>query len=53
MGEDAERFRHRAKECRELARRAHDEYSRETLTEMAAELEAEADELEKGEKNER
>ena len=53
MGADAERFRNRARECRELARRARDESSRKTLTQMAGELEAEADELDKAEKNER
>lgn len=42
-GEDAERFRFRAKQCRELAAVARDPYSRQTLTQMADELEAEAD----------
>ena len=53
MGEDAERFRNRAKQCRELASRAHDEYSRKTLAQMASELDEEADELEKAETNAR
>ena len=53
MGENAERFRMRAKQCRELAKVARDEPSRRTLTQMANELEAEADELEKAEANER
>lgn len=49
MGGDAERFRNRAKQCRELASRAREEYSRKTLIQMATELEEEADELEKAE----
>jgi len=47
MGEDAERFRMRAKQCRELAKNARDEHSRKTLNQMADELEAEADKMEK------
>lgn len=43
MGEEAERFRLRAKQCRDLAAIARDDYSRQTLTQMADELEAEAD----------
>jgi hypothetical protein len=39
----------RAKQCRELAAVARNDFSRETLTQMAAELDAEADEIEAGE----
>jgi hypothetical protein len=46
MGEDAKRFRLRARQGRELAAVAKDDLSRQTLTEMAAELEAEADMIE-------
>jgi hypothetical protein len=42
MGDESERFRLRAKQCRELAAIAKDEYSRRTLTQMASELEDEA-----------
>jgi len=45
MVEVADRFRRRAQQCRELAERARDDYSRRTLTDMAAELEAEADKV--------
>ena len=53
MGEDAKRFRVRAKQCRELAKIARDEQSHKTLSEMANELETEADALEKANANER
>ena len=43
MGESAERFRLRAGQCRELAAVARDQQARDTLTQMAADLEAEAD----------
>jgi hypothetical protein len=43
MGDDAERFRRRARECRELAERAHGGEWRDRLIEIADELEAEAD----------
>lgn len=46
MSEDAERFRMRARQCRELAELAKDDYSRGTLTQMALELDEEADLLE-------
>ena len=49
MSEDSERFRLRAKQCRELAAMARDPYSRDTLSQMALELETEADEIEKAE----
>ena len=39
----------RAKQCRELAAVARDDESRETLSLMAVELDAEADEIEAGE----
>jgi len=45
MAEDAARFRRRAVQCRELAERARDEYSRNTLSQMATELEEEADKI--------
>lgn len=43
MGEAADRFRLRAKQCRELAAAARDDHSRRTLSQMASELDAEAD----------
>ena len=46
---ESERFRLRAKQCRELAAVARDDHSRTTLTQMAVELDAEADEIEAGE----
>lgn len=42
MSEEADRFRIRARQCRELAKNAKDDLSRLTLTGMADELEAEA-----------
>jgi len=39
----------RAAQCRELAAVARDDYSRQTFTQMATELDAEADEIEAGE----
>jgi hypothetical protein len=45
MTEDAARFRRRAEECRELAERARDEYSRSTLSQMAVELDEEAEKI--------
>ena len=45
MTEDAARFRRRARQCRDLAERARDEYSRSTLSQMAVELEDEADKI--------
>jgi len=42
MSDDAARFRRRAEQCRDLAERARDEYSRSTLSQMAAELDDEA-----------
>ena len=44
MSDESHRFRMRAQECRRLAADAKDGYSRRTLTQMADELEAEADE---------
>lgn len=46
MSEDSERFRLRAKQCRELAAIARDDYSRDTLTQMGVELDEEADRIE-------
>jgi len=40
--DDATRFRARARQCRDLAKDARDEESRQTLSEMAEELDAEA-----------
>jgi hypothetical protein len=45
MGEEAERFRKRAKECRDLSVRARDSYMRDKLKEIAADLEAEAEKI--------
>ena len=45
MGEDASRFRQRAKTCRELARRTPFPEVARTLAETGDELEAEADRL--------
>ena len=45
MSEDSDRFRMRARKCRELAEEAQDDYSRRTLTQMAIELDEEADQI--------
>jgi hypothetical protein len=45
MSANSDQFRKRARQCRELARDARDEQSRQTLSSMAADLEAEADML--------
>lgn len=45
MSDDAERFRRRARQCRELAVRARDDEIRLFLLEVAGELTAEADSL--------
>jgi hypothetical protein len=45
MSEEADRFRRRAQQCRDLAERARDDYSRITLAQMARELEEEADKI--------
>jgi hypothetical protein len=45
MNEDAERFRSRARDCRRLADDAREEEWRRTLSEMATELDGEADRL--------
>jgi hypothetical protein len=47
MWDDADHFRRRAKECRRLAENARLKADQETLVEMAAELEAEANRIEK------
>ena len=49
MGEESDRFRSRAKQCRELAKDARDDQSRQTLSEMAEELDAEADNIDEEE----
>ena len=46
MSEESERFRIRAKECRELADKARDPVARRTLVEIADDLEVEADMIE-------
>jgi hypothetical protein len=46
MGESVERFRLRAKQCRELVKVARDPWSRDTLAQMALELDEEADRIE-------
>jgi hypothetical protein len=46
MTEDAARFRRRAEQCRQLSKRASDEYSRSTLSQMAIELDEEAGKIE-------
>lgn len=46
MSTESERFRMRARQRCELAAVAKDAHSRETLTQMAAELDAEADAIE-------
>ena len=46
MSVDSERFRMRARQCRELAHAACDAHSRDTLAEMARELDEEADAIE-------
>ena len=45
MGGEAERFRLRARQCRELAAVARDPQSRDTLAQMAIELDMEADKI--------
>ena len=48
MGEESDRFRGRAKQCRDLAKDAGDNDSRQTLNDIAGDLEAEAVEIDKG-----
>ncbi|HEY4070047.1 MAG TPA: hypothetical protein VGM04_00630 [Sphingomicrobium sp.] len=45
IGEEAERFRLRARQCRELAAVARDHISRDELAQMAIELDMEADRI--------
>ena len=45
MGDVAEQFRKRAQQCRDLAAAARDEHSRNTLTEIAVELDEEANKI--------
>jgi hypothetical protein len=49
MGEESDRFRSRAKQCRELAKDARDNQSRRTLNDMAEDLDAEAGKIEEEE----
>jgi hypothetical protein len=46
LGEESDRFRMRARQCRELAKIAKDEYSRRTLAQMGIELKEEAELIE-------
>lgn len=46
MSEESDRFRLRARQCRELSALARDPYSRDTLSQMAIELDEEADRIE-------
>ena len=46
MGEESDRFRMRANQCRELSKLARDEDSRQTLARMADELDEEASRIE-------
>jgi hypothetical protein len=46
MSSDSDRFRNRAKDCRRLANDARDDEAKRTLSEMAIELDEEADRLE-------
>lgn len=46
MSEESKRFRQRARDCRRLAADAKADGDRRTLTEMAEELDAEADKIE-------
>lgn len=46
MSDESERFRIRARQCRELAKLARDQYSRDTLSQMAVELDEEAEKIE-------
>ncbi len=46
MSDESERFRMRARQCRELAKLARDQYSRDTLSQMAVELDEEAEKIE-------
>lgn len=48
MSEESDRFRMRARQCRELAKIARDDLSRQTLEQMAHELDEEAAEIERG-----
>ena len=45
MGKNAKSFRQRAAECRELAGITHDKDWREMLSDLADELDAEADKI--------
>lgn len=42
VSEESDRFRSRAKQCRSLAKNARDSESRQTLSDMADDLDAEA-----------
>lgn len=45
MSAESDQFRERATQCRLLASNARDEYSRRTLSDMAADLDSEADSI--------
>lgn len=51
MGSESERFRARAKQCRDLARNARNVSDRQSLSEMADELDAEAERIDAEEKD--
>ena len=46
MSEESDRFRMRAHQCRELSKLARDDHSRQTLAQMADELDEEATRIE-------
>ena len=46
MSEESDRFRMRAQQCRELSKLARDDHSRQTLAQMADELDQEASRIE-------
>lgn len=46
MTEESDRFRMRALQCRELSKLARDDHSRQTLAQMADELDEEASRIE-------
>lgn len=45
MSDESNRFRARARQCRELAEVAKDDHSRQTLSQMAVDLSEEADRI--------
>ena len=47
MGDDADRFRKRAEECRRIAANAKDEEWRKSLLDLARDLDEEADRIDR------